>query len=85
MFSASLNLIRNGNRNCCHTYVVRVFDNRVLRKIFGPKRDEVTIKGGGGNCITRTFVIAKYNWNFKVEENVVGGACSASGEEQECP
>jgi hypothetical protein len=32
-----------------------VFENRVLRRIFGPKRDEVT--GGGENCITRSFVI----------------------------
>jgi hypothetical protein len=28
----------NGN----HFQYVRVFENRVLRKIFGPKRDEVT-------------------------------------------
>jgi hypothetical protein len=33
---------------------LRVFDTRVLRRIFGPKRDEVM---GGGNCITRSFVI----------------------------
>jgi hypothetical protein len=26
----------------------------VLRRIFGPKRDEVT--GGGGNCIMRSFI-----------------------------
>jgi hypothetical protein len=32
---------------------LRVFENRVLRKIFGTKRDEVT----GENCITRSFVI----------------------------
>jgi hypothetical protein len=32
---------------------LRVFENRVLRGIFGPKRDEVT----GENCITRSFVI----------------------------
>jgi hypothetical protein len=37
----------------------RVFENRVLRRIFGPKRDEVT-----GGCITRSSVIvlfARYN------------------------
>ena len=28
-----------------------VFENRVLRRIFGPRRDEVT--GIGGDCITR--------------------------------
>jgi len=31
---------------------LRVFDNRVLRRIFGPRRDEVT--GDGGDCITRS-------------------------------
>jgi hypothetical protein len=40
---------------------LQVFGKRVLRKIFGPKRDEVT--GGWGNCITRSFItcpFAKY-------------------------
>jgi hypothetical protein len=32
---------------------LRVFENRVLRRIFGPRRDEVT----GENCITRSFMI----------------------------
>jgi hypothetical protein len=32
-----------------------VFENRVLRRIFGPKRDEVT--ENGENCIMRRFVI----------------------------
>ena len=31
---------------------LRVFENRVLRKVFGPKRDEVT--GDGESCITRS-------------------------------
>jgi hypothetical protein len=34
---------------------LRVFENRVLRRIFGPKREEVT--RGGENCIMRSFVI----------------------------
>jgi hypothetical protein len=33
---------------------LRVFENRVLRRIFGPRRDEVTV---GWNCMTRSFVI----------------------------
>jgi hypothetical protein len=33
---------------------LRVFENRVLRRIFGPKRDEVT--GSGENCIRRSFI-----------------------------
>jgi hypothetical protein len=32
---------------------LRVFENRVLRRIFGPKRYEVT----GENCITKSFMI----------------------------
>ena len=31
---------------------LRVFENMVLRRIFGPRRDEVT--GNGGDCITRS-------------------------------
>jgi len=30
----------------------RVFENRVLRRIFGPKRDE--LQGNGENCIMRS-------------------------------
>ena len=31
---------------------LRVFENMVFRRIFGPRRDEVT--GNGGDCITRS-------------------------------
>ena len=31
---------------------LRVFENMVLRRIFGPRRDEVT--GNGGECVTRS-------------------------------
>jgi hypothetical protein len=34
---------------------LRVFENRVLRRIFGPKGDEVT--GEWRNCIMRSFMI----------------------------
>jgi hypothetical protein len=34
---------------------LRVFENRVLRKIFEPKRDEVM--GGWKNCITSSCTI----------------------------
>jgi hypothetical protein len=33
---------------------LRVFENRVLRTIFGPKRDEVL--GDWRNCIMRSFM-----------------------------
>ena len=34
---------------------MRVFENRALRRIFGPKRDEVT--GNGEDYVTRSFMI----------------------------
>jgi hypothetical protein len=34
---------------------LRVFENRVFRRIFGPKRDRMT--GGEESCITRNFII----------------------------
>jgi hypothetical protein len=34
---------------------VRVFENRVLRRIFGPRRDEIT--GCGENYIMRSLMI----------------------------
>jgi hypothetical protein len=43
-------------------YGLRLFENRVLRRIFEPRRDEVT--GNGENCITKSFMIYtldKYN------------------------
>jgi hypothetical protein len=33
---------------------MRVFENRVLRRIFEPKRDEMI--GGGENCTVRSFI-----------------------------
>jgi hypothetical protein len=42
---------------------LRVFENRVLRKIFGPKRNEVT--GGWGKLHN------EYNYNYEVEEDEV--------------
>jgi hypothetical protein len=35
-------------------HTLRVSENRVLRRIFGPERDEVT---GGQNCIIRSSII----------------------------
>jgi hypothetical protein len=35
--------------------LLRVFENRVLRRIFGLKRDEVT--GGWRNCIMRSCMV----------------------------
>jgi hypothetical protein len=35
-------------------HILRVFENRVLRRIFGPKRDEVTKVGE--SCVMRSFI-----------------------------
>jgi hypothetical protein len=34
---------------------LRVLENRVLKRIFGPKRNEVT--GSGEDCITSSFML----------------------------
>jgi hypothetical protein len=34
---------------------LRVFEKKMQRRIFGPKRDEVT--GSGEDCITKSFIL----------------------------
>jgi hypothetical protein len=46
-----------------------VFENRVLRRIFGPKRDEVT--GVGQNCTIRSFITC-----------AIGRICSTNGDKR---
>ena len=58
-------------------------ENRVLRRIFGPKRDEVT--RNGENYIMRSLMICtphKYYLSDQIEKNVMGGACSTYGGEE---
>jgi hypothetical protein len=55
----------------------------VLRRIFGPKRDEVT---GGWRKLHIEQLHDFYSspsQNYDVEEDEVGGACSTNGEEAE--
>jgi hypothetical protein len=59
---------------------LRVFENWVLSRIFGPKRDRVT--GGWtklNNEELHNLLFAKYNYNYKVEEDEVGGTCGTNG------
>jgi hypothetical protein len=46
--------LREGHR-------LRVFGNRVLRGIFGPKRDEVTGGETGERCTTGSFIICTHH------------------------
>jgi hypothetical protein len=54
---------------------LRVFENRVLRRIFGPKREEIT--GGGENYKMRSFMICNpQSSGDQIEKNEMGGACN---------
>jgi hypothetical protein len=54
---------------------LRVFENRVLRRIFGPKRDEVT---GGWRKLHNEELHGLYSSPISdhIKENKNGGACS---------
>jgi hypothetical protein len=63
---------------------LRVFENWVLRIIFGPKRDGVT--GGWRkfhNEELHNFYPPPSIIRIKVEEDEVGGACGTNGGEEE--
>ena len=61
---------------------MKVFENRVLRRIFGPKRDEITgewrkLHNGELNDLYCSPVIVRV---IKIQKNEMGGACSVYGE-----
>ena len=60
---------------------LRVFENRVLRRIFGPKRDEV--KGEWRKLhneeLNDLYSSPNIVWVIKIVKNEMGGACSAYG------
>jgi hypothetical protein len=60
---------------------LRVFENGVLRGIFGPKRDEVT--RSGGNYTTNVF-LTRYYSSDQIKKNEMGGACGTYGTQQIC-
>jgi hypothetical protein len=62
-----------------------MFENRLLRRIFGPNSDEVTGQWRKlHNEELCDFVpFAKYNDNNQVEKDEMGGPCSAKGGEEE--
>jgi hypothetical protein len=64
---------------------LRVFENRVQRKIFGAKRGEIT--GNGEDYIKRSFMFStphKYYSDDQITKNEVGGACGTYGGEERC-
>jgi hypothetical protein len=59
---------------------LRVFDNRVLRRIFGPKRDEVRV-GNGEDYLTRSSAfLIKYYCDDQVKKTEMDRTCSTYGE-----
>jgi hypothetical protein len=62
---------------------LRVFENRVLRRIFGLKRDEVI-----GGCrwlqASRQVCYYKLNWNNKVKEHKIDRTCSTNEKRNAC-
>jgi hypothetical protein len=62
---------------------LRVFENRVLRRIFGPKRNDVT---GGWTRLhnedVRNLYSFKYNRNEYVTGDEIGGTCSMYGKDR---
>jgi PAS domain-containing protein len=64
---------------------LRVFENRVLRRIFAPKRDEVI--GGSRKLhseeLHNLYTPPKYDYNYQVKEDEMGRACSKNGKGEE--
>jgi len=58
---------------------LRVFENRVLRRIFGPKRDEVIREWRKLHSeeLNDLYCSPSIVQVIKIEKNEMGGACSA--------
>jgi hypothetical protein len=63
-----------------------VFENRLLRRIFGPTRDEVTGEWRRlhNEELNGSVLIAKYYSGDQIKKNEVGGACSTYGGGERC-
>jgi hypothetical protein len=64
---------------------LRVFEKRVLRRIFGPKRDEVT--GEWRRLHSEelcSVLLTKYYSGDQIKNTEMGGVCSMCGGEEKC-
>jgi hypothetical protein len=62
-----------------------VFENRVLRRVFGPKRDETTREWRKlHNEELNDLHSLQYCAGSKIEKKEMGGACGAYGGGQRC-
>ena len=55
-----------------------MFENRVLRRIFGPKRDELTREWRKlhNEELNDLWLLTQYCSGYKIEKNEMDGACS---------
>jgi hypothetical protein len=62
-----------------------VYENRVVRRIVEPKRDEMGEVGE--DCIMRSFINFKLQQILlgdQIKEDEMGGACSTYGRDEKC-
>jgi len=64
---------------------LRVFENRVLRRIFGPKRNETAgvWRKLHNEELNDLLLLTQYCSGDQIEKNEVGGACSTYGESRD--
>jgi hypothetical protein len=65
---------------------LRVFENRVLSRIFWPKRDDVTgeWRRVHNEELYDLYLLTKYYLGDKIEKNEMGGAYSMYGGHEKC-
>jgi hypothetical protein len=64
---------------------LRAFENRVLRRIFGPKNDEVTgVEKTKQQKALCSVLLTKYHSGDQVKKTDVGRTCSMYGGEERC-
>jgi hypothetical protein len=68
------------------THRLRVFENRVLRKIFGAKRDEVTGEWTRlrNEELYNLYCSPNISRVIKSRKKEIGGVCSMYGREESC-
>ena len=61
-----------------------MFESRVLRRIFGPKKDALTVEWRKlcNEELNDLTIVTQYCSGDKIENNLMGGACSMYGGEE---
>jgi hypothetical protein len=64
----------------------RVYENKVLRRIFGPKRDEVTGEWRRlhNKELLCSVLLTKYHLGHQVKKTEMGKTCGTYGGEERC-